>query len=174
MQQAGYHHANMLARQLEDTISTQGTEMLDMLRTMQVDDNAPNGLVEPPAQQPTPLPNHAANAAVQPDAQLEMLRILQSMQQNMNANGGGNGSGRGGRGGRGSQGGRGGRYEPRTYRRTPDDATFHRQDPTKYCSTHGGCNHTSPDCTRQAPGHNNSATRENRLGGSNAFCQPIA
>ena len=45
MQQAGYHHANMLASQLQATIDSQGTKMLKMLqwlRGLVTDDNAPN------------------------------------------------------------------------------------------------------------------------------------
>ena len=37
---------------------------------------------------------------------------------------------------------------------------------TKYCHTHGLCNHNSPDCHTPAEGHKNEATLQNRLGGS--------
>ena len=37
MQQAGCHHANMLARQLKATISTQGNKMLKMIQAIQLD-----------------------------------------------------------------------------------------------------------------------------------------
>ena len=163
MQQAGYHHANMLATQLEVTINTQGTEVLEMLQAMQLDKDAPNGDPhQPPEHQPIPLQSPAANAAVQQDVQLEMLRILQSIQQSMNRGGnGGNGGGRGRRNGCGGRNGRGGRGETRTHQRTPDDAIFPRQGTTKYYFTHGGSNHISSDCTRQTPGRNNAATREN-------------
>ena len=37
---------------------------------------------------------------------------------------------------------------------------------TKYCHTHGLCNHDSPDCHTPAEGHKNEATLQNRMGGS--------
>ena len=37
---------------------------------------------------------------------------------------------------------------------------------SKYCWTHGGCNHTSADCRTKATGHQDSATWRNRMGGS--------
>ena len=43
MQQAGYHHANMLAAQLEATINTQGTDMLEMLQAIQLSEEGSNG-----------------------------------------------------------------------------------------------------------------------------------
>ena len=43
MQQAGYHHVNMLARYLIATINTKGNEMLEMIQAMQLDKNLPNG-----------------------------------------------------------------------------------------------------------------------------------
>ena len=174
MLQTGCRHANMLTRQLKASISMQGTEMLEILQSKQLNDNAPKGgPTQPAPQEYNPPPNPAANTSTQQGVQLEMLRTLQAIQANMNT--GGNGGGRGTRDGCGSRGGRCGQAGrgPRVYAKTPDEATFHCQDTTKYCWTHGGCNHVSVDCTRQAPGHNNAATRENCLLGSNAFCQHV-
>ena len=61
----------------------------------------------------------------------------------------------------------------RVNRKTPDDANFTRVDTTKYCHTHGACNHNSSECNRKAPGHRNNATLANRRGGSNAFCGQV-
>ena len=36
----------------------------------------------------------------------------------------------------------------------------------KYCWTHGLCNHFSCDCRTKADGHQDGATKENRMGGS--------
>ena len=38
---------------------------------------------------------------------------------------------------------------------------------TKYCKTHGLCSHSSAECRTPAEGHNNAATLQNHLGGSN-------
>jgi len=37
---------------------------------------------------------------------------------------------------------------------------------SKYCWTHGGCNHVSADCRTKATGHQDAATWKNRMGGS--------
>ena len=148
MLQAEYHHANMLARQLEASISTQGTKMLEFLQLMLLNGNAPNGEPPQPPQEYNPPPNPAANAAIQQNVQLEMLRTLQAIHANMNTRGNGGRRGTsGGRSGRGSRGGQAGRG-PRVYTKAPDEATSHNQDTTTYCWTHGGCNHVSVDCTR--------------------------
>ena len=41
MQQAVYHHANILAAQLRTNLKCQGTEMLAMMQMMAVEDNKP-------------------------------------------------------------------------------------------------------------------------------------
>ena len=55
---------------------------------------------------------------------------------------------------------------------TPNNANFDRHVTDSYCWTHGGCNHTSADCTLKALVYKDDATRENCMGGSNTFCQP--
>ena len=37
---------------------------------------------------------------------------------------------------------------------------------TKYCHTHGLCNHSCPECRTPAEGRQNDATLQNRMGGS--------
>lgn len=37
---------------------------------------------------------------------------------------------------------------------------------SKYCWTHGGCNHESKDCRKKSPGHQDMATWNNRMNGS--------
>ena len=44
----------------------------------------------------------------------------------------------------------------------------------KYCWTHGRCNHTSNSCESKAPGHQNEATMENKIGGSTYGCIPAS
>ena len=116
-----------------------------------------------------------ANATIADNVQLQMLQILQAIQaaqqqgqQQGNQNGSGNQQANGGGYQHGNQNS-GGRQ--RVNRRTPDNATFNRRDTSAYCHTHGACNHTSMDCNKKAPGHRNTATLANRMGGSNAFCQ---
>ena len=151
----------MLASQLRADLNDQQTEMLAMVQNIVIQGLTPT--------QETPVEEHhaqqAANATIKGNVQLQMLQILQAMQV-AHANGNGNqynGSGNQNGGGR----------PPRANKRTPDNAAFTRLDKSKYCHTHGACNHASSECNRKAPGHRNTATLTNRMGGSNAFCQPV-
>jgi hypothetical protein len=45
--------------------------------------------------------------------------------------------------------------------RTPMPAHFN-----KYCWTHGHGNHEGPNCNSKAPGHQDAATADNKMGGS--------
>lgn len=51
-----------------------------------------------------------------------------------------------------------------------EGSTF-RRDISKYCWSHGACNHTSNDCNRPHKGHKKEATFENMMDGSYAFCR---
>ena len=159
MQQAGYHHANHLARQLREDIEKRDNELLSVIQSaMETSSQAPSmapsdiSLATPPVQQ-------QANAVQGDPIQLEMLKILQQMQQTMTTTVTQSNQGRSGR-----QGRRG------TPRKTPDNASFNRAKTDKYCWTHGACSHTSTECNMRAQGHQESATFENKQGGSKAFC----
>ena len=156
MQQAGYHHANMLAAQLRADLQVQGSEMLAMVQDMSVRDDIP------PTDSRSP-PEPAVNASVGDSVQLEMLRLLRQIAGNRQG-----GSGPSNRDSAGSGDASGGR---RRTRKTPDNASFPRDQTSLYCWTHGACNHLSKDCERKALGHKDTAKLANRMGGSNAFCQ---
>ena len=94
------------------------------------------------------------NAVRTDPVQLEILKILQQMQQNMATPQTTNGSS----------------PTNRTPRKTLDNTTFCRHNTNKYCWTHGGCGHDSTTCRAKAPGHQETATFKNRMGGSNAHC----
>ena len=162
MQQAGYHHANMLADKLRADLQMQGNEMLAMVQGF-----AESNITQPPEEE-HPQPAPAANAVVQDSIQLEILRLLRDISAQNSQN-----SGRGGRGGRTGRTARG-NGGPRIGTHTPDNASFNRRVTSNYCHTHGACNHDSRACTTKAPGHHDNATMDNRMGGSNAFCQPVA
>ena len=169
MQQAGYHHANMLASQLRVDLNNQQTQMLALMQDL-VPDLPPANHV--PAEEAHV--QQVANATIGDNVQLQMLQILQAIQA---AQATGNQHGQQHRNGGGNR--NGGRNQPgggraRVNRRTPDDASFNRVDTSAYCHTHGACNHTSAECNKKAPGHRDTATLANRMGGSNAFCQPVA
>ena len=63
----------MLAAQLRATMTDRDTEMLAMLQGMAEQDT------NPPQEEIIPPPAPAANAAIDQNIQLEMLRILQQM-----------------------------------------------------------------------------------------------
>ena len=48
-----------------------------------------------------------------------------------------------------------------------------RRNISRYCWTHGACNHTGYNCENPAVGHRPEATFENKLGGSTYYCQVI-
>ena len=82
MQEAGYHHANMLPDQRRADLQLQGTEMLALVQSMVIDNNQPVEEVQPPTQ-PQPVP--AANAVMQDNMQVKILRLLRNIaQQNGN------------------------------------------------------------------------------------------
>ena len=116
MQQAGYHHANMLADQVRQDITTQNEQLMAMVQSMQ------NMETNPAPVQP------AANAAMTDSVQLEILRLLQTMHQQMNNNGTNGGSNQ-----KNNESNGGNTRNCNRNCRTPDNASFNRTDITKYC-----------------------------------------
>ena len=158
MQQAGYHHANMLAAQLRTDLQVQGSDMLAMMQELSTQDN------NPPIDARSP-PEPARNATVKESVQLEVLRLLREIALNKQ---GGSGSSRGSAESGGGEGGRS------RIRKTPNNASLVRRMVSLYCWTHGGCNHLSKDCKRKALGHKDDAKIGTRMGGFNTFCPLIA
>ena len=162
MQQAGYHHAHMLAEQLKTDMERRDQELFSVIQSV-ADCNA--STASPPSITSTEMSSitpsqHQANAVKTDPVQLEMLKILQQMQQSMLT--------------QTQPPPQQSTYQPRTNKRapkkTPDHASYPRKRTDTYCWTHGGSNHSSQQCQRKAPGHQDAATFENRLGGSNAYC----
>ena len=153
---------------MRNDMTNQQTEMLAMMQTLVAPEQ------EPPSESEV-VPQPAANAVVNV-IQLQMLQVLQAIQaaqqngiNNQTGRNNGGDNNRQSRSNGGSNGeGNGGRC--RRNRRTPDDASFARQDTSHYCHTHGACNHDSNTCNSRAPVHRTEATLANRMEGSNAFC----
>ena len=135
MQQAGYHHANMLAQYLQATMEIQGTEIITILQDFAAVQDA-----NPPVEALPPAP--AAKALAQTDVQLEMLRILEEIHQayDRGVRGLGGRRSQGYRGRQGGQGGLGGRGYGNRNRNlcTLGNANFSRRVTDQYCHTHGG------------------------------------
>ena len=67
------------------------------------------------------------------------------------------------------------------YGNNPPNPPYNGQGPVPprfqrnhYCWSHGNCAHDSKDCMRKFQGHQDAATFENRMGGSNKNCQWIS
>ena len=162
MQQAGYHHANHLASQLREDINKRDSELLTVIQSaLETASVAPSVLSSEVSTIATPM-QQQVNAVQSDPVQLEILKLLQQMQQSMmtTAPQNNNNTNTEQRRGRGR----------RQTGKTPDNASFNRNVTDKYCWTHGACGHTSEQCRAKASGHQDTATLENRLGGSNAFC----
>ena len=92
IQQAGYHHAKMLATKLREDLQLQGADILALVQEIaNADNNPPIDDAQPPSQS-------TANAAVQDTVKLEIIRLLSKIAQDQHTC-------RGSQGGVGSQGG---------------------------------------------------------------------
>ena len=162
MQQAGLHHANMLAETIRSDIQSEfdirNHEMISYFQSIS------DGASQAPSQTGTetsPLTDSqgttvdSANALSQQSYQIQTLKLLEQISKNMNCK---------------TTPSSDSNQDKKEPRKTPDDATFPRRITNLYCWTHGGCNHLSKDCKRRARGHKTNATFENRLGGSAAYC----
>ena len=159
MQQAGYHHANHLAQRLREDIHQRDTELMSVIQTAMttstdVPSVAPSDIsMSTTSPQVTGIQHHANVTQTDP-VQVEMLKLLQQMQQSFaSTNQSERGTGR-----------------RRQNRKTPDDATRPRTQTDKYCWTHGACAHHSAECRFKATGHQDNATKDNKLNGSKAYC----
>ena len=161
MQQAGYHHTNHLASQLRDNILKRDTELLTVIQSAIKTSSVPPSVAPSDISTVTPPAQQQINAVQSDPVQLEILKLLQQMQQSMatttTQNNNNNNPGR--------------QHRRRPPRKTPDNASFNRNKKDQYCWTHGACGHTSVQCMAKASGHQDTATMENRMGGSNAFCK---
>ena len=63
-----------------------------------------------------------------------------------------------------------GRATGKAPRKTTDNSSFRCRNNNKYCWTHSGSGHESNTCRAKAPGHQDTVTFKNRMGGLNAYC----
>ena len=155
MQQAGFHHANAIAGELGSQLQTHlednNSKLLSVLQQIP-------GLVETSSSSEESLEEHqqAANSIATNNVQLEILKLLREIRLDLKQD-------------KKEEPTR--PVRPRRNRKAPDDKTFPpRSDTSKYCWTHGACNHDGNSCERRAPGHKVDATKENKMEGSKAYC----
>ena len=162
MQQANFHHVNMLADRPCEDLRQQGTQMLVMVQASAITDHKPPIVDVQPPLQPT------ANTVLQNSVQIEILRLLREI--STECRGGQGGKGRGSGDNNGLDHGYGLDYgESNRNSRTPDNTNVAPCITNSYCWTHRVCNHASVECTRKAPAHKDDAARDSCMGGSNAF-----
>jgi len=151
MQQAGFHQANIIAQQIRADINThleeRDSQVLAMLQSIPDLTSSSSGST---SEEEKPS-NHQANAMVD-QTQLEILRLLKEIAQDLKKDKRGQPQGN------------------RVGVKTPDDAKGYRKHLTFYCWTHGMGTHDGKRCRSKAPGHKQEATKDNRMGGSNAYC----
>ena len=152
MKQAGFHHANHLAAEIREELRESQMKMLALAgNTNYLEDEEQN--VHQEAQ---PFSQNNANAIMQNSIQYQTAELLKSLQKDLKLL---------------SEQLKGNQNsKKRPNKKTPDNPTFTRTDTSKYCWTHGACNHNSNECSRQATGHKKEATKTNKMGGSTAFC----
>ena len=51
---------------------------------------------------------------------------------------------------------------------------YHQTNISHYCWSHGACAHPSSECKSKQSGHQDSATFDNKMGGSTAYCPPAS
>ena len=104
------------------------------------------------------------NATVSDKIQLEILKLLKDIQQDMNGNRQSNsGNQQQAHLNARQQGGKGGRKKRKK-----------RLDTSKYCWSCGAWNHLGINCRFKKDGHKDDATFNNKMNGSTYYCQPVA
>ena len=161
MQQAGYHHANALAQQIQQQLQDRDTQMMALLQNIPSLTSSSSSSAEEDYQEEHNPTSHAANSLVD-STQLEILKLLRQIQLDMKQQANTY---------RPSQPVQPA-YRPRVLKaaKVPDDAKPNRRYKNKYCWTHGACGHSSANCKDKAPGHKDEATKENKMDGSKALC----
>ena len=115
------------------------------------------GTQAPPAPEPAPVPTpvHSANAVQQPtDLLPTLLAQMAQMQTNMLA----------------MQRQLNTQNQPTPAPTAPTAPKRPTRKGTKHCWTHGMGKHDGTQCENKAQGHQDQATKDNRMGGSNRGC----
>ena len=132
MQQAGYHHANLLATQLREDMEAHNHDLMTVLQTAL---DAQSQALTATGTEISDLTRntHQANTTTTDKVQLEILQLLKQLQTDMRT---------------GTPTPAPAHKAPRKRRgkKTPDDASFPRRKTDKYCWTHGACAHDGLGC----------------------------
>ena len=146
---------NHVAQEMRDNFQVTRAELANMMAVLQ-DKEARAGTVATadstnPSEENYYSTTESANSVAESATQLEILKLLQSMQLELKTI-------------RASI--------PRTvvYKKTPDNPNFTWRITRDYCWTHGLSAHKSAECRAKAKCHKDAATTDNKMNGSKAFC----
>ena len=155
MQHAGYHHANFIASQVMNEVQDVKSSVIELLQGNEEDkENSP------------PPQENKANAAIKPEAdptltlQMEMLKLMKSLQQDVNGMKSNNRNNRN----------RNRDNYNNNYNNPPPRPYRPRRNTEHYCWSHGACAHPGSQCNFKKPGHKDKATIDNKMGGSTYYC----
>ena len=158
MVQAGFHQINHIASEMREEFLQTRMELANMTAMMRQSEEE-----EQETQQMETVPvSESVNLSAENNYQMEMLKLLRSMQNEINTLKQGNNSNSSKTTSNRNKGKK---------QKTPDNPSFTRRVTTSYCWTHGGCAHDSASCTARAQGHKDNATFDDKKGGSKAFCE---
>ena len=161
LQNTGYGQANIVDEIVERTVNQITSELNN--RTNLIPSSAPAPSPSPTPTPPAPQANMATPSSTDALIQQLLEQNQALMRQLLNAPNGTNNNRR--------RNNRQRFNRPSTGRRTGQPAQPLPDYCTKYCWTHGRCTHTSNECLRKAPGHQDNATFDNKLDGSTYGCE---
>ena len=162
MENAGFHQANFIASQVREEVHNVQTNVLELLQRHHADKEN---------EEPPELVNQQANAAKNTDPalsmQMEMLKLIKSLQQEVS--------------GLKAQNNNQNNYQnnPNNYQNNPNNGNYKGNNPNnyqgrrftnKYCWSHGACGHDGKVCRFKKENHKDDATFKNRMNGSNHYC----
>ena len=158
MIQAGFHQINNIASEMREEFLQTRMELANMTAMMQQSEEEEMDTNN----NETSSISESANLSAENNYQMEMLKLLRSMQTEINNMKQGNNN---------NASKTTSNRNKKKKEKTPDNPSFTRRVTTTYCWTHGGCAHDSASCTARAQGHKDNATFEDKKGGSKAFCE---
>ena len=155
MQQAGYHHANALAQEISSQIQQQLAERDDQLFSVTQSITSLASASTSSDSEDSPQ-DQQANSITPQDTQLEILKLLHDLKVELK-----------------HSNSQAPKREPKKgpFQKTPDNQTTPKRWNTRhYCWTCGASNHPSKKHRFKAPGHQDLATFDEKMGGSKAYC----
>jgi hypothetical protein len=140
MQSTAFHHANLMSSQVLQEVQSIQHQVTEALERIPQSHAGKENQPQPDTQ--------VANATIstQDAVQLQVLKLLKSLQEEVKS------------------------LKTKKEQSNDKGKQRTRTNISKYCWTHGACTHSSQECKRKRTGHQDSATFENKMGGSTYYC----